>query len=205
MTVRRFLGAVGALVAATLAAIAAAPRLIWEGGRWVLRSLAPPAEARQAENALIEQVADLVAETEAKAEIAAATGIVKADVGPDFHRNLGRAALQHLLCEDDADPTLAAMLSDETRSYLANLPRDRLAIFVCLQAEVIGRHLSGDARLATMPRVPLYREWQQAESARLVKAKHSPDPADYRRVVRGVDVPDAADEPEEDAVRFGMR
>jgi hypothetical protein len=202
VTVRRF---IVALIAATLAALAAAPRLIWEGGRWILRSLSPPQQARQAESALVAQVEDLVAETEAKAQIAATTGIVKADVGPDFHRNLGRAALQHLLCEDDADPTLAAMLSDETKSYLANLQRDRLAIFVCLQAEVIGRHLSGDARLATMPRVPSYREWQQAEYARLVKAGHSPDPADYHRVVRRADVPDAADEPEEDAVRFGMR
>ena len=202
MTVRRF---IGALIAATLAAIAAAPRLIWEGGRWVLRSLAPQPQARQAENALMEQVEDLVAETEAKAQTAAATGIVRAYVGPDFHRNLGRAALQHLLCEDDADPTLAAMLSDETKSYLAGLPRDRLAIFVCLQAEVIGRHLSGDTPLVRMPRIPSYREWQQSEYAHLVKAGHSPNPADYRRVVRRADVPDAADEPKEDAVRFGMR
>lgn len=196
MTVRRFLGAV---IAATLAALAAAPRLIWEGGRWVLRSLAPPQQAAQAENALMAEVEDLVAETEAKAEMTAA-GVHRADVPADFHADLGRAAIQYLADAEHEDPSLAAMLDDQAKEYLINLPRDRQSLLVNYRPEQIARHLLREVPLINMPRVPTYREYTQALYDRLAAEGHNPDPR-IVQTVRRADV----DETPEDAVRFGMR
>ena len=201
---RRPLAFIAAVMRLTLAAMAAAPKLLWEGGKWVLRSLGPPQQAAQAESALMAEVEDLVAETEAKAEMTAA-GIHRADVPADFHADLGRAAIQYLANAENEDPILAAMLSEETKGYLRGLPRDRQVLLTAYRPANIGRHLSSEVPILGMPKVPTYREWQQAEYARLVAAGHSPNPADYQRVVRKADVPDAADDTPEDTVRYGGR
>lgn len=206
VTVARY---VASAVVAGILAMLSAPKMVWEAGKWVLRAVSPQPQAPQAQGALMQQVEELVAETESQAAVVAskaardAAGITSADVGPDFHRHLGQAALQFLMPEAGVDPTLEAMIDDEKAHYLLSLPRDQLALFVCMKAEVIGRHLSGDAPLATMPRIPTFREYQATQYARLVKAGHSPDPRDFQHVVRKADVPDAVEE--EDAVRYGMR
>ena len=201
---RRTIALFAAVMRLTLAAMAAAPKLVWEGGKWIARSFAPPAQAAQAESALRAEVEDLVAETEAKATMTAA-GIHKADVPADFHADLGRAAIQFLADAEHEDPSLAAMLDDEAKEYLLHLPRDRQSLLVAYRPAQIGRHLTREVALVNMPRVPSFREWQQAEYARLAKAGHSPNPADFQRVVRKADVPDAPEEEPQDTVRFGGR
>lgn len=196
MSVRRFLGAV---IAATLAALAAAPKLIWEGGRWILRSFAPPAQARQVESALVAQVEDLVAETETKAAMTAA-GDHKADVRPTHYVDLGRAAIQYLADAEHEDPILASMLDDQAKEYLITLPRDRQSLLVNYRPEQIARHLLREVPLINMPRVPTYREYTQALYDRLAAEGHNPDP----RIVQSIRKADV-DETPEDTVLYGMR
>ncbi|MCJ2047645.1 hypothetical protein MKK58_24345 [Methylobacterium sp. J-078] len=196
MSVRRFLGAV---IAATLAALAAAPKLIWEGGRWILRSLAPPQQAAQAPGELVEQVEELVAETETKAAMTSA-GVHKADIRPTHHTDLGRAALQYLMPMEGDDETIAVMLDDQAKDYLDSLPRDRLALLVNFRPEQIGRHLTREVPIATMPRVPSYREYTQSLYDRLAAEGHNPDPC----IVQSIRRADVDEEPQ-DGVRYGMR
>jgi hypothetical protein len=195
VTVARY---VASAVVAGILAMLAAPRLIWEAGRWVLRAFSPQPQAPQAERELVQQVEEVTAAVEAKVD-----GILKADVGPDFDVSLGRAALDFLFDAEDADPILAAMLTDETKAYLSGLSREHLGRMVCYSPERVGSHISGGVQILGLPRVPTYREYQAAEFSRLLKAGHTPNPADYCHVVRKADV--AAPEPEEEleAVRFG--
>lgn len=196
---RRTIALFAAVMRLTLAAMAAAPKLVWEGGRWILRSLAPPQQAAQAETALVQQVEELVAETETKAEMTAA-GVHKADVRPTHFTDLGRAALQYLHPMEGDDESLAVMLDDQAKDYLDTLPRDRLALFVNYRPEQIGRHLSRDVPLLNMPRVPSYREYTQALYVRLAAEGHNPDP----RIVQSIRRADVDEEPQ-DGVRYGMR
>jgi len=193
VTVARY---VASAVVAGILAMLAAPRLIWEAGRWVLRAVSPQPQAPQAESELVQQVEEVTAAVEAKTN-----GVLKADVAPDFEVSLGRAALDHLFDAEDADPTLAAMLSDETRAYLDGLSREHLARIVCYSPERVGSHISGGVQILGIPRVPTYQEWQAMEFNRLLKAGHNPDPADYCHVIRRADV--AEPEEEVEAVRFG--
>lgn len=198
-TVTRFVALVGSAMKAGLIAMLSAPKLIWDGTRFVLEALKPQSQAAQAQGTLVQQVEELVAETETKAEMTAA-GVHKADVRPTHFTDLGRAALQYLQPMEGDDESLAVMLDDQAKDYLDSLPRDRLALFVNYRPEQIGRHLSRDVPLINMPKVPSYREYTQALYNRLAAEGHNPDP----RIVRTVRLADVDEEPQ-DTVRFGGR
>ncbi|MCJ2043169.1 hypothetical protein MKK58_01185 [Methylobacterium sp. J-078] len=196
---RRTIALFAAVMRLTLAAMAAAPKLVWEGGKWIARSFAPPAQAAQAESALMAEVEDLVAETETKAALTAA-GVHRADVPADFHADLGRAAIQFLADAEHEDPSLAAMLDEEAKEYLINLPRDRQSLLVNYRPAQIGRHLTREAALINMPRVPTFKEYRQALYDRMEAEGLRPDP----RIVQSIRKADV-DETPEDGVRYGMR
>lgn len=198
--VARFVALVGSAMKAGLIALLSAPKLVWDGTKFVLQALSPPQQAAQAETALVTQVEELVAETEAKAEMTSA-GIHKADVPADFHADLGRAAVQYLADAEHEDPSLASLLDEEMRDYLLHLPRDRQSLLVAYRPAQIGMHLSGDIPLVNMPRIPSFREWQQAQHDRLVAQGLRPDP----RAIRTVRLADVDETPDADTVRFGMR
>lgn len=199
-TVVRLVALVGSAMKAGLIAMLSAPKLIWDGTRFVLEALKPQSQAAQAETALVTKVEELVAETETKAAMTSAGGITRADVRPTHHTDLGRAALQYLQPMEGDDESLAVMLDDQAKDYLDTLPRDRLALFVNYRPEQIGRHLSRDVPLLNMPRVPSYREYTQALYDRLAAEGQNPDP----RIVQTVRRADVDLEPQ-DTVRFGGR
>ncbi len=166
-----------------LLAMLSAPKLVWDGARFVLKSFGPPQQAAQAESALVQQVEELVAETEAE-------GRARRRRHPQGRRPGGfprrprarRAPVPGRCGTRESDPRGPAERRDEG---LPPPPCPRQAGPAHgISAANIGRHLSGEVPILGMPKVPTYREWQQAEYARLVAAGHSPNPADYQRVVR---------------------
>jgi hypothetical protein len=199
----RYVTRIVALVASAaklgLIALLSAPKLVWDGTKFVLQALSPPQQAAQAQGELVQQVEELVAETETKAAMTAA-GVHKADIRPTHHTDLGRAALQYLMPMEGDDETIAVMLDDQAKDYLDSLPRDRLALFVNFRPEQIGRHLTREVPIATMPRVPSYREYTQSLYDRLAAEGHNPDP----RIVQSIRWADVDEEPQ-DTVRFGGR
>ncbi|MBK3397702.1 hypothetical protein [Methylobacterium ajmalii] len=154
MSFRSFFASV---MRAAFAAMACAPRLVWDGTRFVLRAAAsliptPPQE-------------EAVAEEELMAELNRPREILKADVvEPDVREEWGYAAGNHLV--SCGEPT-KGVLDERAIAYLDALDIEERAALLAYEARHIGQHLMGERMLKGLPKVPTLAEWTAAEKARL--------------------------------------
>ncbi len=155
MSLRSFFAAV---FRAAALAMARAPKLVWDGTRFVLRAAAailptPPQE-------------EAIAEEELMAELNRPRELVKADiVEPDVREEWGYAAGNHLVsCGEEP---AAGVLDERAIAYLDSLDIEERAALLAYEAKYIGAFLLGERVLKGLPKVPTAAQWTDAEKARL--------------------------------------
>ena len=145
---------------AALAAMAAAPKLVWDGARWVARAVTAPPPA----------VAGAMAEIEAMAQEDVAAQAKSASAPSDVHEAWGRAAVAHLAPLPGQAPEATACLDDAARGYLDRLSPEQALRLASMEHRHVGAHLLGDRPLAALPRPITVAEWQAEEKGRLAAA-----------------------------------
>jgi hypothetical protein len=154
MSVRRFVVAFARSLAAALAAM---PRLVWEGGKLVAKTFFPGQPQEQA-----------IAEEELMEEIMRSRPLPKADVGYDRPDEAwGRAAGDHLIPCGEPMVSPAAILDERAMAYLDSLDVMERAALLAYEPRHIGQHLMGERALKGLPKVPTGADWNEAEKARL--------------------------------------
>ncbi|KMO27746.1 hypothetical protein PUR29_25720 [Methylobacterium ajmalii] len=149
---------------AALAAMAAAPRLIWDGARWVARAItAPPPAVADAQ-------AEAMAEIEAAAQEDVAAQAKPVGAPADVHEAWGRAAVAHLAPLPGQASEATACLDDAARRYLDRLTPEQALRLASMEHRHVGAHLLGDRPLAALPRPITVAEWQAEEKGRLAAA-----------------------------------
>lgn len=154
---------IAAAMRAALAAMAAAPRLVWDGARWVVRAVTgAPGEAAAAQ-------AEAVAEMQAaavEAEQALATPAPGDPVGTSADAALewGQAALRYLAGQRRG---VEAILDEPALVYLNALTPYQQARLAAHPARRIGEHLLRERRIASLPEPEDLAAWRKAELARL--------------------------------------
>ncbi|MEE8628168.1 MULTISPECIES: hypothetical protein [Methylobacterium] len=168
---------IAAIMRAALAAMAAVPRLIWDGARWVARAVTAPPPA------VAEAQAEAMAEIEAMAQEDAATKAKPASTPAAVHEAWGRAAVAHLAPLPGQAPEATACLDDAARVYLDRLTPEQALRLASLEPRHVGAHLLGNRHLAALPRPLTMAEWRKEEMERLaVKVAPQPHPdAEPRR------------------------
>ncbi|SFE90108.1 hypothetical protein [Methylobacterium sp. yr596] len=158
---------VALMMRAALAAMAAAPRLVWDGARWVARAVtgAPPAVAAAQ--------AEAMAEVEAAAQEQAAAQAKPAATPAAVHEAWGRAAVAHLAPLPGQAPAATACLDEAAKRYLDQLTPAQALRLASLEPRHVGAHLLGDRPLAALPRPLTVAEWQAEEKERLAAAAGS--------------------------------
>ncbi|ACS39110.1 hypothetical protein [Methylorubrum extorquens] len=152
--------AIASIMRSVAAALARAPRLVWDGTKFVLRAAAsilptPPQE-------------EAIAEQELMAELMRPRELPKADTGyEDPHEAWGRAAGDFLVPCGEPLVRPEAVLDERARAYLDALNVMERAALLAYDARHIGQHLLGDRKLKGLPRVPTAAEFTDAEKQRL--------------------------------------
>lgn len=142
------------------AALARAPKLVWDGTKFVLRAAAaliptPPQEEAMAADELM-------------AELNRPREIIKADVAEaDPREDWGRAAGDYLMPCGAAPVRPEAVLDARAIAYLDSLDVEERAALLAPEPRHIGQHLMGERRLQGLPQVPTAAEWTAAKQARL--------------------------------------
>lgn len=154
MSLRSF---VASLMRSVAAALARAPRLVWDGTRYVLRAAASILPTPPQEEAL--------AEEELLRELTRPREILKADVvETDPREEWGYAAGNYLV--SCGEPT-KGVLDERAIAYLDSLDIEERAALLAYEAKHIGMHLLGERALKGLPPVPTAAQWTDAEKARL--------------------------------------
>lgn len=145
---------------AVAVAMATAPRLVLEGGKWVLRAAAaliptPPQEEAMAEHELM-------------AELMRPREIPKADIGyEDPNEAWGRAAGEHLVPCGEPLVRPEAVLDERAMAYLDSLDVMQRAALLAYEPRHVGQFLLGERVLKGLPPVPTATQFNDAEKARL--------------------------------------
>ena len=170
---RRFLASVMRAVAA---ALALAPRLVWEGGKWVARTFFPgaPQEQTVAEQEMMEEL------LRPREIPAAVTGYENPDEA------WGRAASDHLIPLGTPLHRPEEILDERAMSYLDSLDLSERSALLAHDARHIGQHLMGERKLKGLPPVPTAQQFNDAEGARL-RSLAGPVAEELRRVQKKVD------------------
>ncbi|MFH6786664.1 hypothetical protein [Methylobacterium sp. MA0201] len=156
---------IAAVMKAALAAMAAVPRLIWDGARWIARSMsgAPgQAAAAQAEAVAEMQAAAAEAEQDLAAPAAAAPAATSAAASLEW----GQAALRFLAGQRRG---VEAVLDVPALAYLGALSPEQQARLAAHPARRIGEHLLRERRIASLPEPEDLAAWRRAELARLCR------------------------------------
>jgi hypothetical protein len=165
--VRSVVRFVALMMKAAMAAMAAAPRLVWDGARWVARAVTAPPPAVAAAQA------EAMSEIEAAAREDAAAQVKPASTPAAVHEAWGRAAVAHLAPLPGQAPAATACLDEAAKRYLDRLSPEQALKLASLEARHIGAHLLGDRRLGGLPRPLTVAEWQAEEKERLAAAAGS--------------------------------
>lgn len=154
---RRLARLMASVAAAALAALALAPRMVWEGGKWVAKTVFPGQPQQEA-----------IAEQELMEEIMRPRPLPKADVGCENpHEAWGRAAADHMMPCGEPLVRPEAVLDERARAYLDSLDVMERAALLAYEPRHIGQHLLGERVLKGLPKVPTAAEFTDAEKARL--------------------------------------
>lgn len=167
-----------AAIRAALVAMATAPKLVWDGFRWVARAVTAPPPA------VAEAQAEAIAEIEAMAQEDAAAKAKPAATPAAIHEAWGRAAVAHLAPLPGQPPEATACLDDAARCYLNRLTPAQALKLASLEPRHVGAHLLGDRPLPALPRPLTVAEWQAEEKERLA-ASAGPRPRPDAEPQRG--------------------
>lgn len=156
---------------ATLARFAAAaltlvPRLVWEGGRWVVKEVLGAGAGGGTAAAQAQAAAEISAAAEevAAAKAAPAKAASPSPVGtPDWE--WGTAALHVLAGDREAGK---GILDAAALSYLAKLTPDEGLRLAAFPPDRIGRHLTGNNPIRSLPQAASPHAYWGAEIKRLV-------------------------------------
>lgn len=156
---------VALVMKAALAAMAAAPRLVWDGVRWVARSLSgAPGQAAAAQ---AEAVAELqAAADEATQNLAAPAAAAPAAPSADASLEWGQAALRFLAGQRRG---VEGTLDEPALAYLGALSPEQQARLAAHPARRIGEHLLRERRIASLPEPEDMAAWRRAEIDRLCR------------------------------------
>ncbi|MCF4127928.1 hypothetical protein [Methylobacterium sp. SyP6R] len=161
-----------AAIRAALVAMATAPKLVWDGARWVARAVTAPPPA------VAEAQAEAMAEIEAAAQEDAAAQAKPAATPAAVHEAWGRAAVAHLAPLPGQAPAATACLDEAARCYLDRLTPAQALKLASLEPRHVGAHLLGNRPLASLPRPLTLAEWHRQEVERVAamsKPKARPD------------------------------
>ncbi|MEE7478848.1 hypothetical protein [Methylobacterium hispanicum] len=157
---------VAAIMKAALVALATAPRLVWDGVRWVARSMSGGAPG-QAAAAQAEAVAELqAAADEATQNLAAPAASATAAPSADASVEWGQAALRFLAGQRRG---VEGTLDEPALAYLGALSPEQQARLAAHPARRIGEHLLRERRIASLPEPEDMAGWRKAELARLCR------------------------------------
>ncbi|MBE7196327.1 MAG: hypothetical protein INR70_00790 [Parafilimonas terrae] len=151
---RRFLASVMRAVAA---ALALAPRLVWEGGKWVAKTFFPGPPQQEA-----------IAENELMAELMRPREIPSVDTGYDSPDEAwGRAAADRLVPCGESLHRPEAILDERALAYLDSLDIMQRAAILAYEPRHIGQFLLGERVLKNLPPVPTAAQFTEGEKQRL--------------------------------------
>ncbi|AWB24229.1 MULTISPECIES: hypothetical protein [Methylobacterium] len=149
-----------------LAAITLVPRLVWEGGRWIMREVVAGGAGGGAAAAQAQAAAEISAAAQEVAAAKAAPAKAKdsSPVGtPDWE--WGTAALHVLAGDRDAGK---GILDQAAISYLEKLTPDEGLRLAAFPPDRIGRHLTGYNPIRSLPQAGSPHAYWGAEIKRLV-------------------------------------
>ncbi|WP_438345788.1 hypothetical protein [Methylorubrum populi] len=147
-----------AIMRAAFAALARAPKLVWDGTRFVLRAAAAILPTPPQEEALAEE--ELLAELNRPREI------LKADIVEADPREEWGYAAGNYLASCGEEPA-AGVLDERAIAHLDSLDVAERAALLAYEPRHIGQHLMGERKLKNLPPVPTAAQWTDAEKARL--------------------------------------
>lgn len=148
-----------------LAAIAFAPRLVWEAGKWVIKEVSGAAGANSAAAAQAQVAAELQAAADevAHAQAAPVAAEYTSPIGtPNWA--WGTAAL-HVLAE--GREVGVGILDEAALSYLEKLSPEQGLRLAAFSPDRIGRHLTGNEPIRSLPQPGSLHSYWAAEIQRL--------------------------------------
>lgn len=162
-TLARFIASVAM---AALSAMALVPRLVWEGGKWVAKNVFGSGAGGNAAAAQAQAAAELqAAANEVAAAKAAPTPAPEpaSPVGtPDWE--WGTTALRFLAGDRDA---AKGVLDEAAVAYLETLTPDQEMKLAAFSPDRIGRHLTGNQPIRSLPQAGSLHDYWTAEIKRL--------------------------------------
>lgn len=165
MSVRQFVALVMSALAAIAQAIVTTTRLVWEGGKWVLRSLSPVPPARQAPAAAGSAADAMAALAEVIETPAPAAAALPAPEPVDPHEAWGRVAQQYAMSQsslgDAREPDLT-VLDEAAIAWLQALTMQDLFRLTHWNAKRVGQHMTGERPIESVPLCPTMREYRQS-------------------------------------------
>ncbi len=161
----RLLRFFAAVMRAALAAMAVVPRLVWDGARWIARSMSgAPGQAAAAQ---AEAVAEMqAAAAEAEQDLAALARAAPAAASADASLEWGQAALRFLAGQRRG---VEGTLDEPALAYLGALSPEQQARLAAHPARRIGEHLLRERRIASLPEPEDLAAWRKAELARVCR------------------------------------
>lgn len=162
MRASRFIATV---IKAALAALAFMPRMVWEGGKWVIKEVAGAAASGSAAAAQAQAAAEIQAAAEevAAAKAAPTSAVPTSPVGtPDW--TWGTAALAVLAGDRGG---AAGILDEAALSYLDGLSADQGMRLAAFPPDRIGRHLTGNEPIQSLPQAQSLHAYWGKEIQRL--------------------------------------
>ncbi len=160
-----------AMLAATIAAMLAVPKMVYEGGRWVLRAMfAPPAPAGLEVEEAMDAVRAAAAPTPAPSEpardaVQAADAVRKASLAEaaDAVREWGRLARAYATSRLSAEPEPDLRALDEAaESWLRSLSDEECRRLLDFGVQRVSDHLLGAHPIPGLSRCQQYPAWAPA-------------------------------------------
>lgn len=156
---------IASVAMAALSAMALAPKLVWEGGKWVAKSVFGSGAGGNAAAAQAQAAAELQAAANevAAAKAAPAPALAASPVGtPDWE--WGTAALRVLAGDPDAGK---GILDEAALKYLLALSPDQGMKLAAFPPDRIGRHLTGNEPIWSIAQATSLKDYWSAEIERL--------------------------------------
>ncbi|MGU3362296.1 hypothetical protein ACLBWX_18370 [Methylobacterium sp. M6A4_1b] len=165
MSFRQIIAAVIATMAAIAQAIVSTARLVWEGGKWILKSMSPPAQQAPAAGASAADAISALAEvTETQAPAPAALPAPEpVDPVLEWGALAQRYAISQSVITGEDEPRLDGILDEPAIAWLQSLPVVDLLKLTNATPEQIGRHMLGGRPIPGLALCPTMQEWEQSK------------------------------------------
>jgi hypothetical protein len=166
MSIRQFVALVMSALTAIAQAVIATTRLVWEGGKWVLKSLSPVPPARQAPAAAGSAADALSALAEVTETPAPASAALPAPEAVDPVVEWGLVAQQYAMSQisvTGGDEPSLALLDEPATAWLKSLATIDLVRVANYPSGRVGEHMLGQRPISGLPLCPTMREWEAVQ------------------------------------------